>query len=397
MLPPIPKDISSVSIPEYFSPSSLFSITKCPFSVFSEQVEGEKLPAHDFALWGSAIHRIAEIFESEQWGERTTPNEAMNHIFQKVLEEQYIATGRKDYDKRLPFFRKRNRLLFLRKKVQQKMEHINGIKAEPLEYWKQHTARTTKKHTQEHLFIVGMEKHCHSNALRISGQVDNSFVEETTLIIDDTKTHIIDFPNYAQQKWNMEKLKGYYYQLIAYKMVAKKTQQYGRIELRINNHPVEQESTFLEYKDQIENDIRMLASQFPSGKSIDNSVAQIGSHCRNCQIRHRCATYKKNIPDQWSNPTFAVPNDVWGTVVDILPHGQNHKRIRIYNAEQNIFFVVYGIPKEKNISKDMKLYIFNLGVPPHYKGSEVSFTLYDQHYSSCTKKRTEQASYFQER
>lgn len=62
--------------------------------------------------------------------------------------------------------------------------------------------------------------------------------------------------------------------------------------------------------------LRSRTDPLPPGSTVScDSLAQVGTDCRWCNMRHRCERYLRDTPPLWANNLdWPLPLDVWGTV-----------------------------------------------------------------------------------
>jgi hypothetical protein len=130
-------------------------------------------------------------------------------------------------------------------------------------------------------------------------------------------------------------------QLQAYGLLVLERQQGAQVRLVVDDG-VDREIAFDEdarrtARESIE---RITGPMPPPGAASTGSLAQSGSACWGCPVRHVCSAYRVAAPGWWKEyprDTDRISNDVWGTVlevhgsgrVDIVVRDDAGRRVRI--------------------------------------------------------------------
>ncbi|MFH1981303.1 MAG: PD-(D/E)XK nuclease family protein [Pseudomonadota bacterium] len=80
--------------------------------------------------------------------------------------------------------------------------------------------------------------------------------------------------------------------------------------------------------------LRSRTDPLPTGSTVScDSLAQLNSDCRWCDMRHRCLRYLQDTPSLWaSNPDWPLPLDVWGLIERIDSKGEDLVDLALWDA-----------------------------------------------------------------
>jgi len=80
--------------------------------------------------------------------------------------------------------------------------------------------------------------------------------------------------------------------------------------------------------------LRSIMDPIPPSSTVScESLAQVGSGCRWCNMRHRCVRYLREAPPHWnSNLDWVLPLDIWGTIDRIDSIGDNLVDLTLWDA-----------------------------------------------------------------
>jgi hypothetical protein len=85
--------------------------------------------------------------------------------------------------------------------------------------------------------------------------------------------------------------------------------------------------------------LRTLMSSLPVGANVDAcGLASVGGHCKFCEWRHVCPSYRSVAPSMWPEPSAAqiLAFDTWGTITTAEHTSSDAWSVRLRDAAQRI-------------------------------------------------------------
>jgi len=298
----LPRPPSTISIPDYLSPSSLGTETPCRLRVIASTAENRELftwlPAPPLARLGLIVHEGIALALS---GELSDASEVSDWLDSRLdaptPSERYECLRSAIAKRRIELARS----LLTGKATSRPSRSVDRP---PL-----------PGQGEPRMRITGLEVVLKSKALRIQGRADLIRRGE------DGALEIVDFKTGDVTGRDGEVRRAYALQIQAYALMVREREPETPIRLFLDNGsetavPADPQSLAVA-RDSILN----IAARLPARASVSaDSLAEPGPECAGCSIRPSCPSYLAEAPSWWHDIPATIgfaPPDTWGEVKTI--------------------------------------------------------------------------------
>lgn len=300
--PPILPDLlTTVRVPERFSPSGFHALERCPLSQLHGLGEAERLPPNPAALLGTVLHETVARLA------RAGPND-VTEVFGEVLH-----TAEESARTLWP----QAGLVPLRRAVGRTVWRKGQAR---LLAWVSGAARTvppSRRAPPRGLpgdrvprIPTGRERRLDVPELRLAGRPD--LIERI-----GTEVHVTDLKSGVTARGGRPSLP-ISRQMWLYATMLEALEPGVRVRLWL--HGADRVEVPWGEPERTDTRARLddLLVRFPSGRPVEAAAAAVpGAHCGPCPVRHRCPGYRNRAPTWWGQTSSdgpVAPYDVWGEV-----------------------------------------------------------------------------------
>jgi hypothetical protein len=300
--PYLPAVVDTVEIPRLLSPTSLSKALECCLSAALTATvrPGERLPPDPKAILGTVFHQLVECAVNGQLDTGPDSSAAIRTTLNRLLceKERYLAST--DLAHYVPLSETITFLEFLDRR------------ARAIANAKRHLAsRRPSASAMDVAMPVGAERPIVSEPLRLTGRIDLLELENGEVIIRDLKTGNVRDANGAITQHIS-------FQMRLYGLLARAIFPDKRIRLVVEHDQSEEIAFDADEIERADEERRQLLERLPPGPAEAANLANVGIHCRWCDVRHLCSRYRSEAPRLWSIPRndYALPLDLWGAIAD---------------------------------------------------------------------------------
>ncbi|WP_408629670.1 RecB family exonuclease [Anaeromyxobacter oryzisoli] len=296
-LPLLPSALESVANPDFFWPSRWSELESCPLAVWGELGTADLLPSAPEAVFGTLLHEARKRFRAT-WGGIGDPRETMKELFAELLhevEKDLVEGGQPELvplKRHLEWHRwnDRTKRLYTWATAQGPYPGTSETHAP------RSMAKSACAQTHADRFGVGVEPLWVCGALRLKGRPDEVWYEQDgTLAISDFKTgRVTDQTGDVADSIR--------FQLQLYALMAEALAPGRRVRLFVSGGAECELSWGDQERREVRARLRDISEAHPVGQaSSASSLANPGTHCVGCRVRHRCKAYLEVVPGWWPN------------------------------------------------------------------------------------------------
>lgn len=305
---PLPEPIREVTIPEYFSPTSLVTHGGCRLRLVlsSTKRKHSKLPAGPSASIGTLIHRVIEAWEDGAIGFANASD-----LFDYEYEKICLELSSNIYTMRFSDLKSTqtpSRWSFTRYQAisrclsDRRGESTAQLAAAPAEYAPE--------------AYVGSEVELRSTSLRLRGYADR--VDQ----VSPNRYEIRDYKTGSATDSSGQVRDEYAFQLRCYGLMLFQRVPSAEIRLIVDDgteRPVEFDDLFRQRTlDEID---ARVAGLSPGAVESAVKLATPGMGCQGCGFRHQCLAYAEEAPSWWREypqNLERVPFDSFGSITKVV-------------------------------------------------------------------------------
>lgn len=299
-----------VTVPDCFSPSALGASARCRLKLVvasTRRAEGdERLASGPEAMVGTVLHRVLERVEQ---GDELSPDEVFQQEYARAVDELQRDPRRSHFadlaSTRSLAEWNRTKQWVLARATQQ------ASPARP---------RTAATGGQGISRLTGPEVAFQSPTLRLRGKADSvRQLGSREFEVRDFKTGVVldergeVKPEIALQLW-------------AYAFMLLERRPGCDVRLVVDDGAEREVAFDADARTRAKRVLdELLEGMPPAGPSTAGELAVPGKGCWGCQVRHVCPAYRAAAPQWWQQYPDGVdrlPNDVWGTVLDVIGEGR---------------------------------------------------------------------------
>lgn len=302
--------MTEVTVPECFSPSALGTSARCRLKLVVASTRraegGERLATGPEAMVGTVLHRVLKRVEQ---GDEHSPDEVFQQEYASAVDELQRDPRRAHFadlasTRSLAEWNRTKQWLLARATQQ-------ASPARP---------KAAAAGGQGSSRLTGPEVGFHSPTLRLRGKADRvRQLGSREFEIRDFKTGVaLDDrgevkPEIALQLW-------------AYAFMLLERRPGCDVRLVVDDGAEREVAFDADARTRAKRVLdELLEGMPPVGPSTAGKLADPGKGCWGCQVRHVCPAYLAAAPQWWRQYPDRVdrlPNDVWGTVLDVVGEGR---------------------------------------------------------------------------
>jgi RecB family exonuclease len=298
----LPASIQRIDVPQLFSPTSLGRAFQCRLAgvLAGSGHPQERLPPDPRALLGTVFHRLVELSAMGRLDPAPDRSSAVRNTLDRLLAEKDRALEASDLRHYVPlaktvtypeFLDRRARALANASRHFAELPPVSG------------TTRAPKG--------TGAERQMVSEELRLTARMDLVERDGEAIVVRDFKTgNVRDADGSIAGHIRL--------QMWLYGLLAMKAFPGMHVRLVIEHNQAEDLPFSASEKTQAEGQRERLLDGLRPGQTDAAGLAAVGEHCRWCDSRHVCLTYRSEAPNLWSTPRIdhPLPLDIWGTLTE---------------------------------------------------------------------------------
>lgn len=317
--PPLPSPITTIVVPDAFSPSSFVQLERCALSALGlrrKNVQGLLVP-HPAAFLGVVLHHVRHEVLKGRWGGARTPLRAALQI---------LATAVRDVEAMLQRDNATVGLVPLRSSVGRRYWMSNK---RTLERWAKRLTIAGKSEPPNTIALAqgllptgngpstrvasGSEQLIANPRLRLVGRPD------WFASVDARHIEVVDFKSGRVTDADGDLLEDHIIQVRLYAFMLEAAFPHAKVTPFLEgNEPIEVPWGHRERTNLMDR-LQAVARALPSGATIKaEALAKPGVHCRECRLRPSCLSYLSAAPRWWPDQPRSprpLPLDVWGDVL----------------------------------------------------------------------------------
>ncbi|MEQ9078895.1 MAG: PD-(D/E)XK nuclease family protein [Sandaracinaceae bacterium] len=329
MVEPLPPRLEEIEIPHHFHPSSFTALERCALSVLGERAARrprDLLVLHPTAYLGLVLHHVRAEVSAGRWGAARSAEEAADSVMQSSLrrmEEDLAATG--ITDALVPLRAAVGRQEWKRR-TRTLRNWAAGFQGEGSggspRLFSLHPETGAEPADVDTLGDTGVEQTVVVDELRLSGRPDLSYETDQTLEIVEYKSGKLFDSDGVLLEAHRVQVQLYALMLEAVSAPGKALRLYVE---QVKRHRVPwSEIHRLALLDRL----ALVNDALPPGEVRDAAtLANPGTHCRNCRLRPVCGKYLDTVPQWWRGGeahTRPLPLDVWGELAQLTEEKDRH-------------------------------------------------------------------------
>lgn len=319
-LPRLPQALVSVVVPRLLSPSTLASVSRCPLSELHGLAEEDMLPPSPLTILGSVVHEVMQNARCPEMLHGNRVEKSIDRLFEEAIgraEERLSndprtmrmvplrrAVGKTEYH---------IRLARLRKWVKDLPDRVEEVPSSAM------SPRTSEIPSKDHTepldttsIPIGVEQPLRVSDIRLSGRPD---LIET----DDAGTyHVTDYKSGPIVDGEGNPREELAFQVRLYALMMEEIESSARVRLWLEGRERVEVSWSRSHKEETLERLRSISLRLPPEQTTPAvELAEAGSQCGRCRIRHRCPEYRSVAPAWWSRESTrapVAPFDSWGEV-----------------------------------------------------------------------------------
>lgn len=317
-LPPL---LEQVRVPQYFSPSTVSLLARCPLRVFmTGSGDRPPLPPGPEAILGTILHHVREQLVGGRWGDTASVAHALDTILNDTvrkteasLSADSATRGMIPLEEAVGRARWRERVRQLRLSVASLVPPQERADPRPMN-WCRGSYRKPGGEVEPDCFSTGPEARLVCNALRLKGRPDHVRERPGGVVV------ITDYKSSASSLLDDELPESIQLQMQFYGLLATSL-RHSPCELYVDGAA----KIPVDWDDQIRSacleQLQELLQRYPPGAVLAaDHVATPGTVCSGCAWRSACPSYLHIAPTWWpagvGHPR-PIPFDSWGQVEEI--------------------------------------------------------------------------------
>lgn len=299
----LPAALSTVEVPEFFSPSALGTWGGCPLKLASASAPWpqrvERLISGPDAALGTLVHRV---FERAARGDGVSSAAIFDSEYERIAEELRCDPHRRHYSD-LSTTKTLAEWTRLRAWVLERCDRITPRVAE---------AAGGHRPQEE---LTGPEIPLQSTSLRLRGRADRvrRLGGADAFEVRDYKSGGV----LSQDGTVKEEIA---LQLRAYGLMLLEERPSAAVRLVVDDGTDREVEFDALVRRKTRRQIQEIVRQLPArGSTPAEELAKPGAGCWGCAVRHVCPAYRRVAPNWWRAYTpdiDRIPHDTWGTVVE---------------------------------------------------------------------------------
>lgn len=361
----LPEALHTISSPRFFGPSRIASLIRCPLSEIHGSPEEDQLIPSPLAILGSVVHTVMQ---------QATDSEILRHGDDEMSVESLFQSEIRRVEGLLSSSVRTQRLVPLSTAVGKTEYHIRKTR---LRTWARESigkqghhppvdahcglrvgrSVSAGGHTEDTVRIpIGSERPLRVSSLRLSGRPD--------LIRRDREGtfHVTDFKTGSVTNRTGDIKEDYALQLRLYGLMLQMIDPGAEVKLWVEGTQKLEVAWDRFHMEQTMETLRSVSERLPVGEKLSaTDIAEEGSHCGNCRIRHICPRYRSVAPVWWKNESSTAPvgpSDIWGKVKRVLCNGETITEVTLLDAAGRLARVS-GL-KARGVAPDDRVWLFGL-------------------------------------
>lgn len=299
--PVLPDLLTTVRVPERFSPSGFHALERCPLSQLHGLGEAERLPPNPAALLGTVLH---ETVVRLAWAGPNDVTEVFGEVLHRAEESARTLWPQAGL---VPLRRAVGRTVW-RKGQARLLAWASGA-ARSVSPSRRAPPRGLPDDRVPRI-PTGRERRLDVPELRLAGRPD--LIERI-----GTEVHVTDLKSGVTARGGRPSLP-ISRQMWLYATMLETLEPGVRVRLWL--HGADRVEVPWGEPERADTRARLddLLVRFPSGRPVKAAAAAVpGAHCGPCPVRHRCPGYRNRAPTWWGQTSSdgpVAPYDVWGEV-----------------------------------------------------------------------------------